>query len=294
MDRPARERRLLLVAAAGAATIGTGRAQTAGPVVLGQVSLSFYAVTGAVVHELLEQLGHAVELRTGAHEQMFPLLGQGAIDVMAAAWLPEGHANYWSRYGTAAQEIATLYEGARFFWAVPSYVPADQVGSMADLAKPVVAERMTKLIQGIGSGAGITVRSQQAVVDYGLEPLGYVLRPGTAAQWTGAFDAALAERRWIVFPTWSPQYLNRDGQLRAIADPRGVLGGANRGVLVAPRDRWQALPARTRAVLGRIDLGLDGVTEMDWLVNVHKHTPRAAARQWMQANATRVAAWLAA
>lgn len=70
------------------------------PVMLGQVSLSFYAVTGAVVQEVLERLGHPVQLRTGPHDEMFPLLGQGSIDVMAAAWLPAGHAASCARLPT--------------------------------------------------------------------------------------------------------------------------------------------------------------------------------------------------
>ena len=262
------------------------------PIVLGQVSLSFYAVTGAVVHELLERLGHSVEVREGPHEQIFPLLGDGQIDLMAAVWLPEGHVAYWARYGAQSLEIAKLYEGARFFWAVPSYVPTEEVASIEDLSKPTVTERMTKVIQGIGAGATITTFSQKAVEKYGLAQLGYSLRPGTQAEWIGAFNSAVAERRWIVFPTWAPQYLNRDGQLRALVDPRGVLGGVNHAALVAPRYRFQQLPEMTRTVLTRVEIGLDGVTEMDWMVNVESRTPRDAARIWLRANEQRVSAWL--
>lgn len=289
-------RRQLLAAAATASLSGTPLAQGAGgpPVILGQVALSFYAVTGAVVHEVLERLGHQVDLRVGPHDQMFPLLGEGGLDVMAAAWLPEGHAAYWSRHGAAALEVARLYEDARFFWAVPDYVPAGEVASIADLAKPAVAERMGKLIQGIGTAATITTVSQAAVRDYGLDGLGYTLRPGTPAEWTGAYEAALREGRWIVFPTWAPQYLNRGGRLRPLRDPRGVLGGANRGVLVAPAARFQRLPAATRTALSKIALGLDGVTEMDWLVNVERMTPRDAARAWMRSHAAEVGRWLQA
>jgi glycine betaine/proline transport system substrate-binding protein len=289
-------RRMLLVAGASALVAGSawGRFKGDRPIILGQVSLSFYAVTGAVVHEVLNRLGHSVEVRQGPHEEMFPLLGQGAIDLMAAAWLPEGHAVYWARYGTGAEEVAKLYDGARFFWSVPDYVPESEVTSIADLAKPSVATRMTKLIQGIGTGATITTVSEKAVGEYGLDALGYSLRPGTPAQWTGAYDAAVAERRWIVFPTWAPQYLNRGGKLRPLQDPRGVLGGINHAALVGPRNRLQAIPRETRAVLARIDLGLEGVTEMDWLVNVEKKLPREAARTWMKANEIRVAGWLRA
>ena len=285
-------RSLLTIGSAVAASMAVPRAmQENPPIRLGQISLSFYAVTGAVVQEVLERLGHRLEVRHGPHEEMFPLLGAAAIDVMAGAWLPEGHAAYWERYGSQAIEVATLYEGARFFWAVPRYVPASEVSAIADLAKPFVARHMTKLVQSVGSGATITTVSQRAVTEYGLAPSGYLVRPGTPTEWTATYAAAIAERRWIVFPTWTPQFLNRHGGLRPLDDPRGVLGGVNRGVLVAPLAQFQALPERTRRVLSRISLGLDGVTDMDWAVNVDQQSPREAARSWMRANDARVAAW---
>lgn len=290
-DASLNRRHWLLSAAAFSGTLHAQGAPKR-PVTLGQVSLSFYAVTGAVVQHVLERLGHEVIVRTGPHDEMFPLLGRGEIDLMAAAWLPEGHAAYWARHGAAATEVARLYGGARFFWAVPDYVPKEAVASIADLAKPEVAQRMTRLIQGIGPAAGITTVSQAAVRAYGLDALGYTLRPGTAAEWTGAYDAALRERRWMVFPTWAPQYLNRGGALRPIADPQGILGGANHAALVAPIARLQALPPATRTALARIDLGVDGVTEMDWAVNVDKLTPRDAAAKWLQAHPDRVDGWL--
>lgn len=286
-------RSLLMMGAAAAVGVSAPSSALDNQLVtLGQVSLSFYAVTGALVQEILERLGHRVEVRQGLHEEIFPLLGAAAVDVMAAAWLPEGHAAYWRRYGAQATEVATLYEGARFFWAVPRYVPRDEVASIADLARPSVAGRMTRLIQSVGSGATITTVSLQAVAEYGLAPWGYRVRPGTPAEWTAAYAAAVGERRWVVFPTWTPQFLNRGGDLRPLDDPRGVLGGLNRGVLVAPRTRFQTLPERTRLALSRIAPGLDGVTEMDWAVNVDKQTPRDAARAWIRANEARVAAWI--
>lgn len=286
------------ILAGGLATLATGGAwgstSMSRPVVLGQVYLSFYAVTGAVVHEVLERLGHDVEVREGPHEQIFPLLGARAIDLMAAAWLPEGHASYWAQYGQDALEVTTLYDGARFFWGVPSYIPPSETESISDLAKPAIAGRMTKLIQGIGMGATISTYSERAVREYELDHLGYMFRPGTQADWIGAYDTAVRGQRWIVFPTWAPQYLNKGARIRRPDDPKVVLGGINRAVLVSPRDRWAELPEHSRAVLQHISLDLDGVTEMDWLVNVQQMKPREAAKFWMDANSDRVAAWLRA
>lgn len=292
MSSPQISRRLALLAGALTAS-AWARGQTAPlqPVVLGQVSLSFYAVTGAVVQELLERLGHPVELRTGAHDEMFPLLGQGGIDLMAAAWLPQGHAAYWSRYGAEALEVAQLYGGAHFFWAVPDYVPASAVSAIEDLATPEVARRMARRIQSIGVAAAITTVSQNALRAYGLDTVGYELRPGSAADWTGAFETAFAARQWFVFPTWAPHYLNRGGRLRPIRDTKGVLGGTNHAALVAPAARWQQLPAATQRALARVRLSLDDVTEMDWSVNVDKLSAREAARSWIRANAARFDAW---
>jgi hypothetical protein len=64
-------RRSFLVAGASALVAGSAWGQVNGdrPIILGQVSLSFYAVTGAVVHEVLKRLGHSVEVRQGPHEE---------------------------------------------------------------------------------------------------------------------------------------------------------------------------------------------------------------------------------
>jgi len=262
-------------------------------VVLGQVSLSFYAVVGAVVQYVLERLGHTVQVREGPHEAVFPLLSEGAVDLMVAAWLPEGHAQYWERYGRQAREVARLYEGARFFWAVPDYVPTGSVSTIADLASPQVLERMTRDIQAIGPGATITAASTTALERYGLADR-YRVLPGTSALWLDTYRRLHARGEWFVFPTWTPQYLNNAGTLRELRDPLSVLGHANHAALVAPSTRFDALPVRTRDALSRVQLSLDDVNRMDWAVNVEGRSVQEAARDWLDAHPHRLARWLGA
>lgn len=271
----------------------TARAEPAGTVRLGQIGLSFYAVTAGVVQEVLERLGHEVETTTGSHAQIFPKLGASEVDLLVAAWLPHGHAVYWSQYGPQATELGVLYEGARFAWMVPTYVPADAVAQIGDLRKPEVADRMSKVIQGTGRDSGNMMLSAEVVEAYGLDEAGYTLRPGTLSDFHGAYARALAVRGWFVMPLWYPHYINRIGSMRPLDDPKGLLGPASNGTLVASKTWVERAPARTLRVLSRIHIGLDGVAEMDRLVNVERLPPREAARTWMTANEARVATWFA-
>lgn len=282
-----------VVSATAGLALPSVRAVTRLPIMLGQVSLSFYAVVGGIVKQVLVDLGHEVEVREGPHDQVFPLLGSESIDLMVAVWLPEGHAGYWQRYGRNAIEVTRLYEGARFFWAVPEYVPSTSIGTIADLSKPEVAQRMIREIHTIGLGATITTASRLAVDRYGLNGHFRVV-PGTASTWIEAYRQHLADQRWFVFPGWAPQFLNNAGTLRVLRDPLGVLGGSNYAALVAPTRRFDALPPSTRRVLGRLQLSLDAVNRMDWAVNVEGASAQDAAQAWMRTHPDLVAQWLEA
>jgi glycine betaine/proline transport system substrate-binding protein len=285
-----------LIAACAVTTLvfaGSGHAQDAGKVRLGQIGLSFYAVTAGVVQEVLERLGHRVEVTTGSHAQIFPRLGAGEVDLLVAAWLPHGHALYWEQYGARARQLGVLYRGARFEWMVPAYVPPAEVSSVDDLRKPEVLARMERTIQGTGRDSGNMMLSAEVMQAYGLGRAGYRLQPGTLSEFHGAYDRHLAAGKWFVMPLWRPHYINRLGTMRAIADPRRLLGPASDGTLVASREWAAAAPPRTLSALHRMHLGLEAVAEMDRLVNVERMGPREAARAWMQMNRDQVEAWFA-
>ncbi len=257
----------------------------------GQIRISFYAVAGAVVQEVLTKLGHDFEVVEGLHPDIFPKLGAGEVDTLVAAWLPYGHAEYWKKYGDCCEEIATLYEGAHFFWAVPDYVPSAVVASVSDLTKPEVAARTQKLIKGTGPGSGLMIQSRKMMEAYGLSAAGYTLEPSPGNEWIERLGDVVAQKQWVVTPLWQPQYLNQAIGLRKLDEPLGLMGGKNRGALVISKKLASELPESTLKVLRRIHLGLDAVTQMDYSVNVEGKTPREAAREWMQGNRSIVDAW---
>jgi glycine betaine/proline transport system substrate-binding protein len=200
---------------------------------------------------------------------------------------------YWEKYGGQSDQLAVLYEGARFDWMVPAYVPESAVAAVEDLRKPDVLSRMQRRIQGTGRDSGNMILSAEVMKAYGLEAVGYELVPGNLAEFHGAYDRAIAEGRWFVMPLWRPHYINKIGNMRPISEPRGLLGPASNGTLVANRAWLLRAPTRTVQVLRRVHLGLDAVAEMDYMVNVDRLTPREAARRWMAENTDTVERWFA-
>ena len=263
------------------------------PIVLGRIDESFHQVAAAVVEEVLVRLGHDVEVREGPHPQMYPLLEQGELALFADSWLPGGHGIYWEQIRDHVVEVAPLFDGARFFWAVPGYVPVDQVAALPDLVRPDVTGRMaTLVVQGTTPGAGLTMRSEQLVRDYGLDEAGWSHEIGDLHAIIRTVNERIAAGDWFVTPLWQPQYLNEVHDLRPLDDPRGCFPPPDRASLVAHRDSFDRLPEHTRDVLRRIRYSVADVNAMDGAVNLDGLDPLAAARAWMDGHADDVRAWL--
>lgn len=261
-------------------------------VTMGYVDLSFYEVTAKVVQSVLERLGYNVVLKTGSHAEIYPLLGKGEIDLFVAAWLPNAHAPYWDKYKDEAVLVTKLFEDARLFWAVPDYVPATDLGSVADLNKPAVAARMQKQILGTKPDSGLMTGSQKVMQAYALADSGYELVSGNSAERLANLEENISAKRWFVMPLSQPNYLNRVAKMRALAEPRQLLGGADSAYLAAHKDFQARIDKRIWHVLQRISLSVKAVTEMDYLVNVNKLTPDYAARNWMAAHPDTVNYWV--
>jgi glycine betaine/proline transport system substrate-binding protein len=251
---------------------------------LGQVGLSFYAVVGAIVQEVLEQDGYKVEVTSGSHGDIFPKLGAGEVDILAAAWLPDGHAPLYAKVKDVTFIVGELYDNARLYWAVPDYVPADLVRSVDDLKKPEVAARMDKRIRGIGATSGLMVGAAKMREAYGLDTAGYEVIAGEAKDWIGNFKQAVGEQRWLVMPLWQPQWINAAYKVRVLDEPKGIYGKGDTAVLLGHESLKGKLTPQTLERLGNIKLSVDAVTQMDLWVNVDGLTPCEAAKKWLAAN----------
>jgi len=260
-------------------------------ITLGQVGLSFYAVVGGVVQELLEREGYSVEVVQGPHAEIFPRLGAGEVDILAAAWLPQGHADLYASVEDATFQIAPLYEDARFFWVVPGYVPERVLSSVADLAKPDVQQRVSRRIVSLHAETGLTITSRRVADAYNLGEAGYGIAAAPPAEWLGAFREAIENNEWVIFPLWQPHWVNAAYQVRRLGDPKGAYGQPDTAYLLGHRSLRDKLPSDMIGLLSNIRLPLAAVTEMDRMVNVDKLSARDSARRWMAENADVVRSW---
>ncbi|QGU06518.1 glycine betaine transporter periplasmic subunit [Corynebacterium occultum] len=260
----------------------------------GRINESFHQVAAAVVEEVLLRLGHEVEVHEGPHPEMYPKLASGEHHLFADAWLPGGHAVYWEQVKDAVVEVATLYEDAEFFWAVPGYVPEAEVSSLRDLAKPEVHAKFPgKVVQGTTSAAGLTMRGDQLLETYGLKEQGWTQPHGDIYAIIDTIGRRYAAGEWFVTPLWQPMYLNQVYQLRPLTDPEAAFPEPDRASLLAHRESWEELPEQTRTALQKINYRIEDVNEMDLLMNQNKLAPLEAVREWTRRHPGRMEAWLA-
>ncbi len=215
-------------------------------------------ITKLAAQVIEDRLGQDVELIQTDIAPQYQGLASGDIDVMLMAWLPGTHEDYMEAVGSDIVSLGILYGYARLGWAVPAYIPEDELGSIADLADPDVRSKLNGTITGIDPGAGLTRLSQQAIEDYGLD--GYELQISSGAGMTAALARAIRRDEWIVVTGWSPHWKFGAHELRYLEDPEGTLGSFERVHAMARQGFYQDNP-EAALLISRMHLDLDDLQE---------------------------------
>lgn len=247
---------------------------------LGHIGLSFHAASAAVVQRILEGHGYAVQGSASPHEEMFRRYGAGEVDMLASAWLSASHGGYLAPHLAQTRKLGVLYQ-PYCIWGVPDYVPEELLASVEDLARPEVAARMGKLLQGIHPGAGISRFSRRMMSEYGLEQLGYRFENGSEDDCFRRYEDAVRRGEWVVVPLWHPQFLHHGLRLRALAEPKGLLGGRDEATLIVRAACAAGMAPAVLAQLGKLSLGNQAVSELDYMICRQGLSPLAAADAWL-------------
>ncbi|WP_343211396.1 glycine betaine ABC transporter substrate-binding protein (plasmid) [Aliisedimentitalea scapharcae] len=262
------------------------------PLVVGQIALSFHKAAAAVLCEMLTKTGQEVDVKEAPHEDMYAMQKAGDVDLVVSAWLPASHGTYIEPYADELLKLSVIYN-PYCIWGISNRAP-QHIRSVADLANPQVAALFRKRIQGIGPGAGISRFSRQMVRDYQLDRQGFHFENGTLDECTSAYLDAEAKGELAIVPLWHPQWLHGQSKLRELEDPLSLLGGRDDATLVLRKDAAHKLNAKGRALLDRMHLGNETVSQLDSEICCVGKTPRQAAVSWLGANPEQWSTWLAA
>lgn len=281
--------RIALAAALTTGLAGTLQAQEEKkPIKIGWTAWADAEFVTKLAKKLIEDnYSEKVELLQTDIAPQYQGVAKGDIDAMMMAWLPETHKDYWKRVGDKVVTLGVLYTDAKLGWVVPNYVPKDQIGSIADLSKLEVKEKLSGKIQGIDPGAGLTRLSKEAVKTYDLS--GYDLTTASDAAMVSALDRAIRRKEWIVVTGWSPHWMFGKYELRYLDDPKQALGGVERVYAIA-RKGFQSDHPEVAQFLMRMHLPLGELESA--MSDANEGSVDKAVENYISEHPTRVKYWL--
>ncbi|PXY02322.1 glycine/betaine ABC transporter [Marinifilum breve] len=252
---------------------------------LGVTDLSFHRVTASLLTNVLRSMGFDVNRVYAPHQDNFDRLRLGEVDMLTSAWLPFSDGKFKAE---VEKEVSLLELGLHYnpysMWAVPDYVPIEEVAEIADLHKQKVFEKMRPAIQGVCSGAGITRSSRKMMNLYGLNKTGYRFFTGTEECCYGALEHAFANQEWIVVPLWKPNYLHHLYGIRELKDPKGLLGSVDKAVLLLREDRKHLFSADQLHLLDSLRFSNEIISELDYQVSCKNEILDELTYRWLLAN----------
>ena len=192
------------------------------------------AVTTGVTQVLLEGMGYTTESDILGIPVIYESMKRGDLDVFMGYWDPAME-TYFAPYRDSG-DIETIHmnlEGAKFTWAVPSYVYEAGVTDFADLAAH--ADKFDAKLYGIEPGSNELMLNVVAADDFGLGDWEVVesSEQGMLSQ----VERFVRKEDWIVFLAWAPHPMNTAFDLEYLSGGDAYYGPNFGGATVSTQVR---------------------------------------------------------
>ncbi len=150
---------------------------------------------------------------------MWAAVARGSADLSVTAWLPYTQHYYWKKFGKQVVNLGPITKGTWAGLAVPDYVPIKSLNQLEHYH-----QKFDNRIVGIGDGAGVMINTRKAIKAYGMKHMHLLAssQPAMEAQ----VARSIAEKKWVVFPAWTPLGMWSKFHLHALADPKQIYGKA--------------------------------------------------------------------
>lgn len=241
-----------------------------------------------VVKEVLEsKLGYKVEMLQVDAGPMWTGIADGSADAMVAAWLPTTHQSYVEETEGKVEDLGPNLEGTKLGLVVPSYMEINSIEELA--ADSAVGDSVDFTITGIEPGAGIMMSSEKVLEEYGLKDKWNLLESSSSAM-AQTLKNAYEKQEPIIVTGWTPHWMFAKMDLKYLEDPKGVYG-ADEQIHTVVRNGLKDAQPEAYAFLDKFNWTPDDMAAV--MIQIEEgSSPEEAAKEWVEANADKVDAWL--
>lgn len=220
------------------------------------------AIADLIQYLVRTELDYDVKVTNPDAGVAYTAVADGELDLFLESWQPLTQANYLERFNVKDfTDFGPMYEDAKLTWAVPAYVPEDELSSVEDLGKEEVREKLDGEITGIDPGAGIMNISDDMMDEY--ESLSdYELLEGSGAAMQASLKSAIQDDEWIVVTLWQPHSAYGRFDLRNLEEPKKMLGEEERVHMLGRTDFMADFPDRISQFLSRFYLPIEMVNDL--------------------------------
>lgn len=239
-----------------------------------------------VVKEVLEsKLGYTVEMLQVDAGPMWTGIADGSADAMVAAWLPTTHETYLEENEGKLEDLGPNLDGTKLGLVVPSYM---DINSIEDLNSEI-GDSVKHTITGIEPGAGLMMKSEAALEEYGLKD-NWTLLDSSSAAMAQALQKAYDNQEPIIVTGWTPHWKFAKMDLKYLEDPKGVFG-QDEQIHTIVRNGLQEDQPEAYAFLDAFNWTPDDMAAV--MIQIAEGaSPEEAAKAWVEANPDKVDAWL--
>lgn len=249
------------------------------------------ALTTGVAAVVLEGLGYTVESDLLGIEVIYQGLDDNQLDAFLGYWDPamQTYAEPYETKGTI-ERVRINLEGAKYTFAVPSYVAKAGVKDFADLA--AFSDQFNKQMYGIEPGSNQLMFDVIADPAFGLE--GWEVVESSETAMLLEVQRRVAREEFVVFQAWAPHPMNTTFDLVYLTGGDAHYGpdfGAA-SVSTQVRKGYRAECPNVGAFLQNLVFDIEFENEgMGFLIN-DGLDPREAGKRILQAHPDVLDAWL--
>jgi len=247
------------------------------------------AIADLLQYVVRTELGYNVKVTNPSAGVAYEAVSNGDLDLFLESWQPSTQKVYLEKYNVIDYcNFGPMYEDAKLTWAVPAYVPEDQLASVDDLADPEVKKKLDSEIVGIDPGAGIMNISDEMMKEYeSLE--GYELLEGSGAAMQASLKDAIMNDEWIVVTLWQPHSAYGRFELRNLEEPKKMLGYEERVHMLGRTDFMADFPGKVSQFLSRFYLPISMVNNLS---NMYSEIGEGTGARWAKEHPEIVDYWV--